>query len=297
MWDANLQNGEMKPSTVEVYKRSWRYYLESDLRDIPINDFSVVDASNLLDKLAAKLNAHTLAHVRAVAHNIFSHARIKGVIAFNPFKDVKLAVKPRRPENYVAFTPQQVHDVLNGLQGNLQAMTTVGLAYFCALRPGEVTAAKWENYSGTHLTITESNWKGHIGTPKTTASAQTIPVPGPMREILNRFHEQEGRPTTGLILHGLDHNRPLNLDHFVRNQIAPMLKLKKIPWHALKYFRNDAASHITDATGDSGASAALLRHKSLQTTDAFYSKIMNGAKDRAVSVLESEFTGAKLLAA
>jgi integrase len=304
LWDGTYSNGDpskakmLKPSTVYGYKKIWRLYLEKPLADITIGDYRTEDATNFLEDLARKgLNTHSLSHVRNVVNIIFSHALSHGVISVNPFTGAHLWVAPKEAKSYVPFTPQQVRDVLVGLTENLQAQTAVGLCYFCALRPGEAAATRWENYNGPHLAITQSSWKGQVGTPKTKESAQTIEVPGPCQELLSRFRESEGNPTSGLILHGVN-GGPLNFDYLTREVIRPILDAKHIAWHPLKYFRNDASSHISDATKDGLASAALLRHKTPATTDAFYSKIMDAAKTRAREALEQGFAGttSKLLA-
>jgi integrase len=303
LWDGVYTNGDskakrLKPSTVYGYKKIWRLYLEKPLSEIPIGDYSIVDATQFLEDLAHKgLNTHSLSHVRNVVNIIFAHAKSHGVISVNPFTDAKPDVKPQDAKDYKPFTPQQVRDVLVGLSENLQAQTAVGLCYFCALRPGEAAATRWENYTGTHLAITESSWKGQLGSPKTKESAQTIEVPGPCQKLLSRFRRSEGDPTSGFILHGVN-GGPLNFDYLTRAVIRPILEAKQIAWHPLKYFRNDAASHISDMTKDCLAAASLLRHKTPATTDNYYAKIMEVAKTRAREALEQGFaaTTDKLLA-
>jgi integrase len=294
LWDGTYSNGEskakrLKPSTVDGYKKLWVCYLEKPLADVVMGDYRTEDASQFLEDLAHRgLNMHTFSHVRNVANIIFSHACSHGVIATNPFRDAKSWIPAKEAENYKPFTPQQVRDVLVGLSENLQAQTAVGLCYFCALRPGEAAATRWENWSGTHLTITQSVWRGRLGTPKTKESAQTIEVPEPCQAVLTRFRESEGNPTSGFILHG-SKDQPLNLDYLTRTVIKPILEAKQIAWHPIKYFRNDAASHISDATKDGLAAASLLRHKTPATTDSYYAKIMEAAKTRARVALEQGY--------
>jgi hypothetical protein len=106
--------------------------------------------------------------------------------------------------------------------------------------------------------------------------------------MLSRFREAEGNPTEGFILHG-SKDQPLSFDYLTRTAIKPILKAKNIAWHPIKYFRNDAASHISDMTKDGLAAAGLLRHKTPSTTDSYYAKIMEAAKTRAREALEQGF--------
>lgn len=272
-------------------------YRDKKLSNVVIGDYRTEDATNFLENLAGRLNTHSFAHVRNVVNIIFSDAYSHGVIAVNPIVGAKSWVEPKEAEIRKAFTPQQVRDVLVGRKENLQAQTAVGLCYFCALRPGEAAATRWENHTGTHLTITESCRRGKLGTPKTKESAQSIEVPAPCQLILSRFREAESNPQEGFILHGVN-GGPLNLDYLTRKVICPILEAKGIAWHPLKYFGNDAASHISGATKDGLAAASLLRHKTPATTDTFCAKIIEAAKGRAREALEQGFaaTTERLLA-
>ena len=106
----------------------------------------------------------------------------------------------------------------------------MGLCYLAALQPGEVRATQWEKYDGQSLRVEQSAWRRHITTPKTEESVATQPCVAPLRELLDMFHESEGRPAEGYILKGAK-GRPLNLDQFARLTIKPLLAMAGIEWH------------------------------------------------------------------
>jgi|SRR5215472_547390 len=120
-----------------------------------------------------------------------------------------------------------MRDIFIALQDCPKAQVAVGLAYFAALRPGEVRATRWEHYDAYTLRIEQSAWRRHVTEPKAPESIATLPCVEPSRELLDKFRESEGCPTEGYILKGTK-GGPLNLDQFACLNIRPLLKMAGI---------------------------------------------------------------------
>ncbi len=77
-------------STTRGYKYVWSLYLREELETKALSEYRTVDASELLDRLAKKLNENTLASVRSLMSGIFKRACSKGIINVNPMRDAEV---------------------------------------------------------------------------------------------------------------------------------------------------------------------------------------------------------------
>jgi integrase len=274
-WDRNL-----KPSTVYGYKKNWRLYLKPVMNDLPIAEFTTLDAGNFLDNLAMdRLSGTTISHIRNVCTRIFGYAATKGVVAGNPFPNAEMTERVKESEPTHKYSMEDIRDILLALRGNLIAQTAVGLTFFGGLRPGEARGAKWENYDGSALKIETSIWRKHETDPKTKESATTIPIRYPLNELLSRLNAEQGSPQAGYILLGA-RGGPRNLDQLARTTIKPLLALSGIVWHGYYGCRRGLATTATDSIKDPMAAAGLLRHKTIETTAEHYIGITEAAKLR-----------------
>ena len=160
-------------------------YLRPRLTKITLRDFRCVDATNLLADIHRehKLGRATLRHCKALLSVIFAHAKQAGILdGENPAQDAGIprAAEASKPTH--AYTAEEVFAMLDVLQGT--ARTAVALIYFCALRPGEARAARWEDYDGKTLRIRASMWRKFTTEPKTPESIAPVPVAETLRDIL-----------------------------------------------------------------------------------------------------------------
>jgi hypothetical protein len=158
---------ELKPSTAQGYKALWKMYLRPRLTEITLIDFRCVDATRILADIHQhhRLGRVTLRHCKALLSVTFSHAKRNGVIdGTNPVTDAGIPRSAEPSKAAHATTAQEVIEMLDALEG--VARTAVALVFFCALRPGEARAARWENYDGRTLQILNSMWRKHLTSPK-----------------------------------------------------------------------------------------------------------------------------------
>jgi integrase len=129
-----------------------------------------------------------------------------------------------------------------------------------------------------------------VGELKTTGAATAVPLIPLMKELLNRWWEQNGKPTEGWVFPN-ERGGPLNLASFTRIVIRRALKKEKLRWKGLYAARRSAATILTELTGDALAAKEVLRHKDLRVTTANYVKpipvaAINGLKLLAEQVAE-----------
>ena len=305
---------ELEPSTVCGYKGLWRMYLAPRLTKIGLRDFRCVDATNIL---AAILREHSLSrkslrHCKALMSTIFTYAKRTGVLdGGNPVKDAGIprAAKASTPTH--AYSAQEVLIMLDVLEG--VARKAVALLYFCALRPGEARAARWENYQGKTLQIRASMWRTRTKLPKTAESAAPVPVAETLAEIL-----RESRCDSGYIF-ASPSGKPVDLHNLAARVVIPALavcaechkvkegheggregghedghgdrghEFKPLPkWHGWYALRRGAATLATSVESVMAAKS-LLRHSNVQTTGQYYIKSVPEEALRAVEKMDALF--------
>jgi integrase len=276
---------ELKPSTAYGYKGLFRTYLRARLEKLSLRDARCSDVTAILADIhrAHRVSRKSLGHCKGLMSSIFLHAKRAGVISGeNPCRDAAppraaLAGKPTH-----AYSLEEIFAMLNALEGS--ARTAVALMFFCGLRPGEAKGAKWSDYDGKTLRIHCSVWRHHETLPKTAESVAPVPIPEPLREIL-----EESRRESGYILESLTGLR-VHLENLSQRTIRPALarcatcqqekadhdsathEFKPLPaWHGWYACRRGWATLATSVDSDLAAKS-LLRHSNIATTRAHYIK-------------------------
>jgi integrase len=293
---------ELKPSTVYGYKGLWKMYLRPRLKTHTMRDFRCVDATNLLLAIHEEhsLSRKSVGHCKALLSSIFTHAKRGGVLdGENPVQDAGIprAAKASKPTH--AYSAEEVLAMLDALEGT--ARNAVALIYFCALRPGEARAARWEDYDGKTLRIGASMWRTYTTLPKTPESVAPVPVPETLREIL-----QESRQESGYIL-ASPLGKPVDLHNLASRVVIPRLSrcgqcneekkkhngaghdFKQLPkWHGWYGLRRGLATLAT-SLDTALAAKSLLRHSNIQTTQQFYIKDVPADALRVVGRVDALF--------
>jgi integrase len=129
-----------------------------------------------------------------------------------------------------AATPDEVMAILATLEkaNEWKARAAVGLMFFAGLRPGEARGARWEDYDGKRLIVTQSVWHTHTTSSKTTDAASPVPVIDTLADILAKVREVDGNPATGPILRGPS-RKPLNLDNLSK-RTRDALAWREVLW-------------------------------------------------------------------
>jgi integrase len=90
-----------------------------------------------------------------------------------------------------------------------KARAAVGLMFFAGLRPGEARGARWKDYDGKRLLVTQPVWHTHTTSPKTADAASPVPIIDTLADILAKVRKMDENPTSGPILRGPS-GKPLN---------------------------------------------------------------------------------------
>ncbi|MGB7283325.1 MAG: site-specific integrase [Candidatus Acidiferrum sp.] len=295
---------ELKPSTVYGYRGVWRMYLKPRLASIALRDFRCVDATNLLAAIHEhhRLGRTTLKHLKALLSSIFRHAKQAGVLdGANPVTDAGIprAAVAGKPTH--AYSVEEVMLMLSALTG--VARTAVALMFFCALRPGEARAARWDDYNRKTKTlrIRSSMWRSHLTEPKTRESAAAQIVPETLADIFAESPSNDGYILKSPL------GQPIDLYNLTSRVIVPALarcatchkenpehpaighEFQPLPrWHGFYALRRGMATLTTSVDGQMAAKS-LLRHANISTTQQFYIKSVPSEALRAVEKIDALF--------
>jgi integrase len=304
-----------KPSTVAGYETVWRIYLALYLQKITLREFRTADAASLFVEIHRqhKVGRSTLQHCKRRLSGLFTVARNQGALdSPNPVQGAMIPKKAAPMAKTHAATPDEVMAILDTLEkaNEWKARAAVGLMFFAGLRPGEARGARWEDYDGKRLLVTQSVWHTHTTSPKTADAASPVPVIETLAEILAKVREVDGKPVSGPILRGPS-GKPLNLDNLSKRTIVPTLHHCSVcheseaeheeaehefqldeaspQWHGWYSLRRGVATTLAGLTRDGMASKGLLRHTNLATTTRHYVKDVPENTLSAMNQLESLF--------
>jgi integrase len=291
-----------KASTLHGYKKIWESHLLAVFTGIDLRDYHTHHATRFLTSLAEKgLGARTIAHIRSLASGMFRHALRLNHITVNPWRDAGSLSVVKKPGVTHAYTLEEAEAISNALVDNPPAQLVFCLAAFMGLRPGEISALKWQDIewneqpSMSWIHIRRSAWRSIVGTTKTDESVACVPLIEPVKSMLNAWKGQSFHGSEWIFPNRS--NKPQEMGSFQKRLIIPVLDKKGIQWHGLYAGRRAAATLLVQLTGDAIAAQYVLRHKNLSTTTAFYVKPVQTAAVAGMKLVEETLANRKALKA
>jgi integrase len=294
-----------KASTIRGFKQIWKQHLKSHFGVTMLKDYEPAMGKRFLRSLTATQGKTTLKHIKALAGSIFGFAVDEEFIKVNPWHDVKIpddAIESGATEHY---TLAEVEDLISSLVEHVDAQLVMALACFLGLRPGELAAVKWEDFTDETVSIRRSVVRGVVGTPKTPESLATLPLPEQVKIPLKLWWKKCDKPTEGWVFKSSE-NTPVDLHNLIARVIKPHVegqtkcrvcdktpKPSGVAWKTLYAGRRCAATAVIEANnGNLAIGQALLRHKNQMTTATFYKKAVTPETLRnGMKMLEAAATG------
>lgn len=271
-----------KASTIHGYKAIWKQHLAAAFAGFNLTDYQTHHATRYLTSLAERnLGARTIAHIRSLASGMFRHALRLNKIPVNPWRDAGSLALIKKSSATHAYTLEQAEGISNALIDVPPAQLVFCLAAFLGLRPGEISALKWQDIDRDWIHIRRSAWRGIVGTTKTEESVASVPLIEPVKSMLSAWKLE----CAGEWVFPNRSNRPMEMGGFCKRVVIPVLKKKGLKWHGL-YARRSAATLLVQLTGNAVAAQFVLRHKNLATTTAFYIKPVQTAAVEGMRLVE-----------
>lgn len=275
---------EVSSRSVDIYRKEIRH-VEKHLGRVHLSKLTPLQVQRMQLAIADEVSARQAKQSRGVLHNALQDAVRLGMLPRNPVS----AVKPMRydaPE-FEIWTAAEIQRFLETAKHSryhnlyYTALTT-------GLRPGELFALHWEDFTGeklhVHRTLTTENGRVVIGEAKTTYSHRIIPVPSDTAELLEaqpREAELVFCSRTGRLL---EHGNVLrSIRDLAEKASSETEKVKPIRTHDL---RHTFASMAIAAGWDVVTLSRHLGHADVSFTLRTYAHIFERHKAREVSTLD-----------
>jgi integrase len=296
----------LRHSTIKSYEKIWQLRLKPHFAAgrFTFSSYRTHHGTKLLTELAKTLGQQSIAHVRSLASGIFTHAINLGNygIESNPWHEVKVLAKVRRPENTEHYSLEEAEDIVSALVERVDAQLMFSLGFFLGLRPSEIRGLKWEDVDGIFLHLRRGVVMGKVGELKTEDSARSVPLIQPVKRLLTLWKEKSGNPIDGFVFRGPRKKKPIDLYKFAERVILPALEkaqkelrakgqnveAEKLRWKSFHAARRGAATVLTHLTESPRAAAQLLGHRSMAVTMAHYDKQDRAALLAGMKLLEDE---------
>ena len=164
-------------------------------------------------------------------------------------------------------------------------------------RLGEALALKWKHIDLERRTlqVEHSLWRGQLVSPKTAASARSIPLGGALSETLRNHREKSSHRGPDDFVFCKRDGSPLDPDVLRKDVLYPILDRLGIPRKkgasGFHTFRHSAASIVNEQTGNLKLAQKFLGHSTIEMTADIYTHTSAEAEREAAIALERAIYG------
>jgi len=275
----------LKAKTRESDVVNWRVHVGPAFGNWPVGKITAYAAQEWVNGL--NIGASGKRSAMGLLRNLLDYAVRTGLVPVSPLSEVRLPPIPKRKP--VFLTPEQVEELASQLDGRNGDF--VRLLSYLGLRVGELTALQVGDLSTDlrrihiHRSGSWVNGHLHIDTPKTTAGARTIPVPGRLKPIIER--EIKGK-TPDAPLFSAPMGGYFSAGNFLKRsgfkKAAATLGVPALRIHDL---RHTYASLARSSGADLKTLQVIMGHSSITVTADLYSHLYDDELDKVAMILDT----------
>ncbi len=270
--------GLLKPSTAKVTVSHLRFHLVPAFRFMRLDEIGQEQVQAFVGKLAKGRSRHTILNVLGTLASVLKMARKWGyaVAGFQQRDLVIPCSKPGKPGRF--FTAEQVRSILALVSEPWR--TIFALAAMTGLRPGEVLGLSIDDldFEQRLIFVRRSAWYSHLISPKSNRSVATVPMPGPLAEVLTNYLAS-WRPNEKRLLFSNRRGNPYSENKVVQKRLWPILDALSIPRCGMHAFRHGHGSLMHSSGASLKVAQAQLRHADASTTSRYYLHVI-GSEQR-----------------
>jgi integrase len=261
----------LKPSTAKVMASHLRFHLVPEFGRMRLDEVGQEQVQAFVGKLAKGRSRHTILNVLGTLASVLKRARKWGyaVAGFQQRDLVIPCARPSKPGRF--FTAEQVRAIL--ALASEPWRTIFALAAMTGLRPGEVLGLSIDDLDFENRVMfgRRSAWYRHLISPKSKRSVATVPMPGPLAEMLTNYLAS-WRPNEKRLLFSNRRGNPYSENKLVQKKLWPILDTLSIPRCGMHAFRHTHGTLMQSS--EVGASVKTtqtqLRHADAGTTMNMY---------------------------
>lgn len=276
----------LKASTGKHYRITFNKHLLPAFGEYRLCDIRTLDLQRfILEKSQGGASWEAVSHFRNLVSKVYSMARKWGHFAGeNPASGVDLPPKTAVREKHV-LGPEQFRSLLVRLKEPVRTMAF--LAMTTGLRVGEILGLRWQDVELTkrQLTVSQSIYRGTMGTPKTKSSCRVLPLPECLVNELEAHYRRSGYPEGPQLVFRTGSGTPYNDTNLLHRHIKPAGKAIGAPWLSWHVFRRTHCTLFQLAGGSLKDAQAQLGHASAVVTMQHYTVSIPGHQRQAIENL------------
>ncbi|MBZ5702597.1 MAG: site-specific integrase [Acidobacteriia bacterium] len=268
----------LKPSTAKVMASHLRFHLVPAFGRMRLDEMGQEQMQAFVGKLAKGRSRHTILNVLGTLASVLKMARKWGyaVAGFQQSDLVMPCSKPGKPGRF--FTAEQARSIL--ALASEPWHTIFALAAMTGLRPGEVLGLSIDDldFEQRLIFVRRSAWYSHLISPKNARSVATVPMPGPLAEVLTNYLAS-WRPNEKRLLFSNRRGNPYSENKVVQKRLWPILDALSIPRCGMHAFRHGHGSQMHSSGASLKVTQTQLRHADASTTSRYYLHVI-GSEQR-----------------
>lgn len=290
LWADYLTRRNVKASTVYSYDSMLRRHVLPQLGSMPVGAITPIHITLTMNGAAERSPKHRL-NLYAMLKVMFEVAREYDLIRQSPVR-LKLHRPIIKRQKRAVYTPDQLPALARSIPPEYRLLVlTLGTL---GLRLGEALGFWWEDFDGTALTVSHSQWRQQRqDSPKTDESVKRIVLPPVIAELLKTARsEARWSGATDYIFCRQDTGAPLDQDHLRRVVLYPSLKaagIERVKGQAFHALRHAAGSILYEMTRDIEAVKDFLRHSRINTTSDIYVHTSNEVRAEGPAMVAQAF--------
>src|SRR5258708_7203057 len=284
---------EKRFSTIDTYEGYLRNWILPRWGECVLSDVKTIQLEDWLKSLRNRRDANlklahgTRARIRAVMKTLFNHARRYELFHSNPVTLVRQGGRRRRIPHILTIA--DIRTLLAAL--DFREFVMVFLAITTGLRLSELFAPQCQDidFATLRVKVNRSIVKQRVGSCKTEASQDAVPLPARTAEVLLRWQARAIYSNQFDWIFASSHTqgkRPYWGAPIMRKKIKPIAQKCGITrlqgWHT---FRHTYASLLNELGTNLKIVQELMRHRTIRTTLDGYVHAMTPSKRKAQKAL------------
>lgn len=269
IWLKNHVRPYLKGTTYKQYEDTWKCYIKSNIKNVPLNTVDESDIQGLIAKMKENgKSTNTMKQVRKVLSLIFKQAKKDKYITELPTAEIEIPVIQQKKRKVLKI--KEFHTILKYLENSrwfwpLQFMVVTGL------RRGEFLALRWSDIDEDNkvISVEDNNTNQGIGTTKSN-KVHYVSLSSIAKKCLDKFKVRlmsEGHPandcSNGIVFIGKygEPLRPQSLNNVFR-RIKNFTGIETTPHcmrHTFVYYTKNklSLSELKDNLGHDETTATL----------------------------------------
>ena len=295
-----MRRGSWSPAYKKTNTYNLEHYLIGHFGDLPLRNLSTFEIQVWLNKLVEEKDysdsvvRSCFNNVRAVTHL----ARKQKFLSEDPGEDVVMPITKAIKKPVLAI---DLMLLLLGAMEDLGDLCLMLVGIFSGPRASEAMGFQWKSWTGVSLVPHGIAVDGQLyeGRTKTKASKGPIPVPDPVRPVIEAWRRICPDPSPDALMFptfGRGKRKgqavPRHAKNFLNWRVRPIARKFGIPDHLVTFqvMRRSLGTHLS-SHGTLKDAQGALRHASITTTGNVYVQIveenvMRAVNSHATTVLE-----------